>query len=79
MVKARNREFDAHVNARRGDNESGRDELIPQIAWVGMAIILLLIIANVDGRLGGWLLIVVVMGMIYAAHTRKDASGNPLI
>lgn len=44
-----------------------------------MAIILLLIIANVDGRLGGWLLIVVVMGMIYAAHTRKDASGNPLI
>jgi hypothetical protein len=44
-----------------------------------MAIILLLIIANVDARVGGWLLIVVVMGMIYAAHKRTDASGQPLI
>lgn len=44
-----------------------------------MAIVLLLIIANVDPKLGGWLLIVVVMGMLYAAHTRKDASGQPLV
>jgi len=43
--------------------------------WVGIAIILLLIIANVDPKLGGWLLIVVVMGMIYAAHARP----TPLI
>jgi hypothetical protein len=45
--------------------------LIPQIVWVGMAIILLLVIANVDARIGGWLLIVVVMSMLYAAHDRK--------
>lgn len=40
-------------------------------AWyVGIAIILLLIIANVDPTIGGWLLIVVVMSMVYAAHQR---------
>lgn len=52
---------------------------MPQIAWVGMAIVLLLVIANVAPKLGGWLLIVVVMGMLYAAHGRNDASGNPLL
>lgn len=43
---------------------------VPQIAWVGMAIMVLLIVANVAPKLGGWLLIVVVMGMVYAGHER---------
>lgn len=52
---------------------------MPSFAWVVMAIVLLLVLANIDPAIGGWLLIVVVVSMVFAAHGRTDASGNPLI
>lgn len=44
---------------------------VAPIAWVAVAVSLVLIIAAVNPRLGGWLLIVLVMGMVYGAHKRK--------
>lgn len=43
---------------------------VKPVAWVAAAITLVLVIAAADSRLGGWLLIVLVMGMVYAAHAR---------
>ena len=44
---------------------------VTQLAWVAVAIMLLIIIAYTDPKVGGWLLIVTVVGMIYAARDRK--------
>ena len=46
---------------------------VTQLAWVSVAIILLLIIAYADPKVGGYLLIVIVIGMVYAAHWRKPS------
>lgn len=44
--------------------------MIPQIAWFAIGLILLLIIAQVDEYIGGWLLIITVMGLIWNAYKR---------
>lgn len=44
---------------------------VTQLAWVAVAIMLLLIIAYASPKIGGYLLIVIVLGMIYAAHWRN--------
>ena len=44
---------------------------VTQLAWVSVAIVLLLIIAYADPKVGGYLLILIVMGMVYAAHWRN--------
>lgn len=40
--------------------------------WYAIALVLLLIIAQESPRIGGWLLIVVVLGMLYAGQQRED-------
>lgn len=47
---------------------------VPLTAWYAMGLILLLIIAQVSPRLGGWLLIVIVMGLLYNAHNNPQGS-----
>jgi len=42
--------------------------------WFGIGLVLLLIIAQVSPRIGGWLLIIVVMGLLYNAHNNPQGS-----
>lgn len=44
---------------------------VPTIAWVAAGIMLLLLIASVDQKIGGWLIIVVVVSMVFKAHDPK--------
>jgi hypothetical protein len=41
-----------------------------QFAWFGIGLVLLLIIAQTDPQIGGWLLIVITMGLVYNAHQK---------
>ncbi|HEV7454350.1 MAG TPA: hypothetical protein VGO07_03765 [Candidatus Saccharimonadales bacterium] len=43
---------------------------LTQTAWALIAIMLLLVIASVDPKVGGMLLVVVVFGMVYAANKK---------
>jgi hypothetical protein len=52
---------------------------VKTVWWVGMGILLVVLAAQADPKLGGMLLIVIVMGMVWAARERKDALGHPLI
>lgn len=40
------------------------------VAWAGFGILLLLIISSVNAKLGGWLILLIVVSMVYGAHTR---------
>lgn len=44
-------------------------------AWVAVAIVLIVAAIAIAPRFGGWLLLLVVVGMVYAAH----AHNPPLI
>lgn len=41
---------------------------MPQFAWFAIGLFLLLIIAQIDSKIGGWLIIVITMGLVYNAH-----------
>jgi hypothetical protein len=40
------------------------------VAWAAFGILVLIIISAVDAKIGGWLLLLIVVGMVYSAHTR---------
>ena len=40
-------------------------------AWVIMGIVLVLVISTIDGYVGGWLLLALVVSMMYAAHDKQ--------
>lgn len=52
---------------------------LPLIAWVAIGITLVIIAGQIDSYIGGWLLLVVTVSMVFAAHSRNDASGQPYL
>lgn len=40
------------------------------LPWVGVSIVVLLVLGSVNPKLGGWLLLVLVIGMVSAARGR---------
>lgn len=47
------------------------NETVPAFAWWGIGVVLLLIIAQVNQRLGGWLLLITVLGLLANAHQKR--------
>lgn len=44
-------------------------DTVPALAWWGIGVVLLLIIAQINQRLGGWLLLITVLGLL--ANSRQ--------
>ena len=53
------------------------NKTVPAFVWVVIAIILLLVIGSADPKVGGWLLVIIVLGMVtlHAKQLTENGGG----